>query len=696
VKTLSSGLQVMAASRVMTLAFGMRVERADGEVTGWTDHPSAKTVTVFAESLTLEPTNAVVISSIARSMGMGVDNLEAEVLAFDDVMTKVELLEGRWDGARFYIFQFNFVTPSDGLIPWISGKFGNMKPKLGSYVIELRDLRQELQNDVTRVVQANCDYRLGDDNCTVDLDLFTFTGAVTDVSSNRQFTDATFGAVDADYYTEGEIEWLTGLNAGLRFKVYTHADGGVFTLDRATLQDIVVTDTFSIVAGCRKRRIDCRDKFDNVLNFPGADTAPTTDDLTGRSGGAPSNAPESPLVTNPDTPEVPAPGAYNSNARIVGLDYTQTYDAGNVSLMAGFPLVIRSFSTSNAATHGTTYVDALQALNPDIEVANYVILNELDDTLAPSEDYYPLLQEVDARNWWARVSHPAGAKTQWTTLYGKYELNMTAATTANGAGQRLPQYKAEEFDFPFRFDDIPEAGWVFIDNLWRQPRVTADYNCDGTAEAASAAGAAWRTAFVAYINALKALRPGLKIIGNVNHNLSDSEYVGVVNAGFDEGTIGKSYGKFATGGIAAVRNRMLDLIANTADGMAILNAYGSSTNYQRARLGFTMAQLFDAHFCYLLDVGTLQTTWFDEYEQDLGTPTDAVPSSAWSNGVWARRFENGVVLCNPTGSAASVNPTTLGTYTRFLGTQDATTNSGASVSGSISIPSQDGIVLLTV
>jgi uncharacterized phage protein (TIGR02218 family) len=695
VKTLSSGLQAMVASRVMTLAFGMRVERADGDVTGWTDHPSERTVTVNGDSLTLEPTNAINISSIARSIGMGVDNLEAEIVAFDDVMTKADLLAGVWDGARFYIFQFNFVTPGDGLIPWISGKLGNSKPKLGSFVIELRDLRQELQNDVTRLTQANCDYRLGDANCQKDLTAFTFTGAVTDVASNRQFTDAMWGSVDEDYFTEGEIEWLTGLNAGRHSKVYKHNDGGLLRLSEALLRDIDVGDTYTIIAGCMKRRADCRDKFANVLNFPGLDVAPTTDGVVSRSPETPQGY-TSPTAPAPTTPEVPAPGTYNSNARIVGLDYTQTYDAGNVSLMAGFPLVIRSFSTSNAATHGTTYMDALQAIRADIELANYVILNELDDTLAPSEDYYPLLQEVNARNWWARVSHPAGAKTQWTTLYGKYELNMTAATTANGAGQRLPQYKAEEFDFPFRFDDIPEAGWAFFDNMWRQPRVTADYNCDGTAEAASAAGVAWRTACIAYINALKALRPGLKIIGNVNHNLSDSEYVGVVNAGFDEGTIGKSYGKFATGGIAAVRTRMLDLIANTADGMAILNAYGSSTNYQRARFGFTMAQLFDAWFCYLLDVGTLQTTWFDEYEQDLGTPTDAVPSAAWSNGVWARRFENGVVLCNPTSSAASVNPTTLGTYTRFLGTQDATTNSGAAVAGSISIPAQDGIVLLTV
>jgi uncharacterized phage protein (TIGR02218 family) len=689
-------MAAMVVRPAVTLAFGMRIERADGEVYGFTDHRSAKTVTVDGDSLTLDPANAISISSIVRTMGLAVDNLEATVVDFDDVLSKVSLLEGRWDAARFYIFQYDWATPANGLIPWFSGKFGNMKPKLGSYVIELRDLRQELQNDVTRVTQANCDFRLGDDNCTVDLAGYTFAGSVTDVTSNYQFTDATYGSVEDDYYTEGEVTWTSGNNDGLSFLVRSHADGGVFTLAFPTLLAIQEGDTFSITAGCRKRRVDCIYKFDNVLNYPGFDTSPTTDDIVGRDGGAPSSGLEEPLGTDPDTPEVPAAGTYNSAARIVGLDYTQTYDAGNVSLMAGFPLVIRSFSTSNAATHGTTYVDALQALNPDIEVANYVILNELDDTLAPSEDYYPLLQEVNARNWWARVSHPAGAKTQWTTLYGKYELNMTAATTANGSGQRLPQYKAEEFDFPFRLDDIPEAGWVFIDNFWRQPRVTADYNCDGTAEAASAAGAAWRTAYMAYVTALKALRPGLKIIANVNHNLSDAEYVGIIDAGFDEGTIGKSYGKFATGGIAAVRNRMLDLIANTADGMAIMNAYGSSTNYQRARFGFTMAQLFDAHFCYLLDVGTLHTTWFDEYEQDLGTPTDTAPSAAWSNGVWARRFENGLVLCNPTSSAQSVNPTTLGTYTRFLGTQDSTTNNGAAVAGAISIPSQDGIVLLTV
>jgi hypothetical protein len=106
--------------------------------------------------------------------------------------------------------------------------------------------------------------------------------------------------------------------------------------------------------------------------------------------------------------------------------------------------------------------------------------------------------------------------------------------------------------------------------------------------------------------------------------------------------------------------------------------------------------LFDAWLCYIDETPQLHAAWFDEFDQDLGVATDAVPSTAWSSGVWARRFEGGVVLCNPTSSAQSVNPTTLGTYTRFTGTQDATTNDGTAVAGSISIPAQDGLVLLTV
>jgi uncharacterized phage protein (TIGR02218 family) len=258
------------------LAWGMKVERSDGDITGWTSHDRAKTVTVDAASLTLLPTNALDISSIVREIGLGVPTLEVKVLEFDEVMTRADLLDGVWDGAEFSIFQFNWVNTSDGLIDWISGRFGNITPRLGTFTIELRGISQAFHNDCTRLIQADCDYRFGDPaTCTVDLGPHTYTGEVTAVTSNRVF-EIDLANPDDDF-TEGDITWDTGLNAGKRRKVMRHESQEI-NLAEAAVRTIQVGDTFTIIRGCMRRREDCID-FGNVLNYPGADLKPTRDNL---------------------------------------------------------------------------------------------------------------------------------------------------------------------------------------------------------------------------------------------------------------------------------------------------------------------------------------------------------------------------------------------------------------------------------
>jgi uncharacterized phage protein (TIGR02218 family) len=276
VRSFGGSLASHIASRSHRLAWGMRVERSDGDITGWTSHDRAKTVTIDGDALILEPTNAIDISSIVREIGLGVPTLEATVLELDATMTRADLLDGVWDGARFYIFQYNWASPSDGLIEWLSGRFGGVTPRLGSFVIELRGLTQAAHNDQTRIMQADCDYRFGDSRCTVDLGPHTYTGEVDAVTNQRVFTIDV--ANPDDDFTEGEIEWLTGLNTGKRRKVMTHASG-VITLAEAAVRTIQVGDTFTIIRGCRKRREDCI-AFANVLNFPGADLKPTRDAIS--------------------------------------------------------------------------------------------------------------------------------------------------------------------------------------------------------------------------------------------------------------------------------------------------------------------------------------------------------------------------------------------------------------------------------
>lgn len=104
----------------------------------------------------------------------------------------------------------------------------------------------------------------------------TSNRTVTAVTDRQVFTSS--GSEPPDYYGEGIVTWNTGDNAGVSQKVRTF-EAGVFTLILPMVLDIQVGDTFTAIAGCRKRLADCRDKFDNVVNFQGEPHRPTVDDL---------------------------------------------------------------------------------------------------------------------------------------------------------------------------------------------------------------------------------------------------------------------------------------------------------------------------------------------------------------------------------------------------------------------------------
>ena len=74
--------------------------------------------------------------------------------------------------------------------------------------------------------------------------------------------------------------------------------------------------------------------------------------------------------------------------------------------------------------------------------------------------------------------------------------------------------------------------------------------------------------------------------------------------------------------------------------------------------------------------GSQVPAWYDEYEAQLGAPAEAAPAAAAQNGIWMRRFENGVVLVNPSRTASASIDVGAG-YRRLSGTQDPAVNSGA-------------------
>lgn len=262
-KTHAVALAAHIATRETTLAYALKITRTDGEVVGFTSHDVDDTVSgvTYSANPGLEVTNIEIAANAA------VGNLELTTLHDSTVFTTVEVLGGVWRNAAFEIFRYNYASLTDGTDQLLAGTLGEFELRDTQLKVELRDLRQYLQQPVGEASSKTCRYRFGDDRCRKDLTLLTVTGTLTSVTSNQVFRDSS-RAEAVNYFDEGELTFDSGANEGISAKVKSYAANGTFTLALPMIGTVGIGDTYTAVAGCRKRLEDCIE-HDNVLNFGG-------------------------------------------------------------------------------------------------------------------------------------------------------------------------------------------------------------------------------------------------------------------------------------------------------------------------------------------------------------------------------------------------------------------------------------------
>ncbi|MGP1664683.1 MAG: DUF2163 domain-containing protein [Rhodanobacter sp.] len=269
-KTLPSALAAHIATRSTTLATALKITREDGTVYGFTTHDVPDTVGGVLYSA--DPGLDATAIEIAANAAVG--NLDLTTLHDGTVFTYADVFNGRWRNAAFVIFSYNWADLTGGIDTKITGTIGEVTIELGMIKVELRDLRQYLQQAVGSASSKTCRYRLGLNNgitsrCPVVLATYTVTGTLTGATSNQVFRDSA-RAEAVNYFDEGEITWTGGANTGVSAKVKSYAADGTVTLALPMYGTVAIGDTYSAVAGCRKRRDeDCRDKFNVVIDFGG-------------------------------------------------------------------------------------------------------------------------------------------------------------------------------------------------------------------------------------------------------------------------------------------------------------------------------------------------------------------------------------------------------------------------------------------
>lgn len=286
-KIIPIALSTHKATRQTTQAYGLRITRPDGTVFGFTSHDQNS---VPMGGITYSASPGLNISQVAVSAGFAVGNLEL-VAAHDETIFTLAAIRGRiWSNSKFLIFRYNWASTANEIEPILAGTMGELTIKKKSVVAELRDLRQYWQQEVGDVTSITCRYRLGSIDefnggwCLKDISAapwtMPFTVTSTPAPTQQVFRDSARLEAE-DFFGEGYVIWLTGLNAGQRMKVKSYAADGTFTLALPMPSVIGIGDTGTCVVGCRKRwEEDCKTKFNNLLNFGGEKDAPGLDAIT--------------------------------------------------------------------------------------------------------------------------------------------------------------------------------------------------------------------------------------------------------------------------------------------------------------------------------------------------------------------------------------------------------------------------------
>lgn len=195
-KTISQEFKDYLAGEAHTLCTCWKVERTDGKVFCFTNLDIDLTV----EGLVYKASNSYEASNMKSSSQFSVDNMELTTFLkrknlvvsdfVDAALISVEdIAKGIWDRAKITIFIVNYTNLSMGKIILRTYEIGEIKTTRNTVVIEGRSKKQKLNQMYGRTYVPNCDAKLGDARCKVDLAPFTFTGTVDTVISQHAWID---------------------------------------------------------------------------------------------------------------------------------------------------------------------------------------------------------------------------------------------------------------------------------------------------------------------------------------------------------------------------------------------------------------------------------------------------------------------------------------------------------------------------
>ncbi len=265
-RTIAGALATSLASGQTTLARCLRLDLRDDTSLGITDHDIDITVDLGDGALTYSSTTGVLPSAVSLSIGLDADSFEATG-PITDVITRAQLLGGRYDRARARLFDVDWSAPTR-FLRLMSGRVTTSKLEAGRFTLEIRSAADAFNQSIGRLISPYCRHDFGVGQCQASPPIYPAT--VTDVDDEISFTvDFPGGAPPADAVRDGLVSFLTGdLVGNLPVEVFDLSVDGLVSLFSPLSLVPTVGDSLQLRAGCDKTRIACK-AYGQILNFGG-------------------------------------------------------------------------------------------------------------------------------------------------------------------------------------------------------------------------------------------------------------------------------------------------------------------------------------------------------------------------------------------------------------------------------------------
>lgn len=351
--------------------------------------------------------------------------------------------------------------------------------------------------------------------------------------------------------------------------------------------------------------------------------------------------------------------------------------------LAQWDIVVLGLETHYTSAAAFT---AMKELNPDIIILAYVTSEEVptkhlseDDTNSPIYKLYNRLNSHD--DWFLK-----NTSGDYLNFYPDSRMiNVTGPWK-----KQLPKFMSKQIlkKNPQHWDGI------FYDNCfnnvaWVDNKI--DLDLDGQADNWNDADAAWKNGMTKMMKNTRKRNPNSVIICN-----SNGDFYTYIN-----GRLIEAFPSSYDGGWTGSMEKYMDVLEQAKDpSIVIVNTVANSaddSNYRLMRYNLTSTLMGDGFASFDQSIDSHNSLWwYDEYSVALGSPlADAynVKTNAggeWTEAVWRRNFEQGIVLLNASDQEQRV--ILEDGFEKILGTQDTATNNGKIV-GSVKIGAHDGIIL---